>query len=147
MPLGLTDPSLPPELAPILEILIAAYPREGCGVVLRGPSGHRVVSLTNAVHPELAANHFAFPDEAWLRVLLDADRSGERVTCVFHAHVGAPADFSAEDRRAALGDDAPLLPGVSYLVVSLGERGPLEARLYRWNGVIFDEVARSKTHE
>jgi proteasome lid subunit RPN8/RPN11 len=129
-------------LAAVLQILQRAYPREGCGVLLQGPSGTRAVELPNALGPLAGRHGFAFDDRAWLAVLLEAEAQGERVTHLFHSHPDAPAEFSAQDARAAAPGGIPLFPGVSHLVVSLSGCGPLEARLFAWSGTFFSEVAR-----
>lgn len=96
-----------------------AWPLEGCGVILwhAATGTHRVRPLRNAAaHPRTA---YAFAPGEWLAVLTEADARGERVVCVFHSHVEAPAVFSAEDRARAAPAGAPLLPGVSYLIGSV----------------------------
>ncbi|MFB1479085.1 Mov34/MPN/PAD-1 family protein [Corallococcus sp. RDP092CA] len=112
----------PPEvLARMIRHLEAAWPLEGCGVILRSGAGEggawRVVPLPNASPTPRVA--YAFAPEAWLQVCLDADARHEAVVCVFHSHVDAPAVFSAEDRRQAAPSGIPLLPGVSYVVVAI----------------------------
>lgn len=139
--LSLCDPSLPVDLGEVLSILRHAYPNEGCGLILHGPRGHRVVALANvAAAPR---HHFQLDPQVWLETLLDAERNGESLACLFHSHPDGPADFSAKDALAAAPGGAPLLPGVSYLVVSMVREGPAEARVYRWSGAFFAEVARA----
>ncbi|WP_375759214.1 Mov34/MPN/PAD-1 family protein [Corallococcus exercitus] len=112
----------PPEvLARMIRHLEAAWPQEGCGVILRSGAGEgdswRVVPLPNASPtPRIA---YAFAPEAWLRVCLDADARQEAVACVFHSHVDTPAVFSIEDRRQAAPSGIALLPRVSYIVVAI----------------------------
>jgi proteasome lid subunit RPN8/RPN11 len=141
--LCLEDPSLPPSLEEVLVVLDRAFPREGCGVVLSGPRGHRVLGLPNAVDPSQAGHHFQFDEARWLAVLTEADARGEAVSCVFHSHIDSPADFSARDVEAAAPGGTPLLPGVTYLVVSVRGEGATEARLFRWSGDFFVEVCRA----
>jgi len=141
-----SPPSHPPGLEEVLEILRAAYPREGCGVVLTGPHGHRVLALPNACDPARAAAHFQFDDAAWLATLTEVDARDESLACLFHSHVDSPADFSAQDVQAAAPGGTPLFPGVAYLVVSVTRHGPSEIRFFSWSGASFQEsrgVSRS----
>ncbi|RKH68392.1 hypothetical protein D7W81_12570 [Corallococcus aberystwythensis] len=105
----------------MIRYLEAAWPHEGCGVILRSDEGAgeswRVVSLPNASPTPRVA--YAFAQEAWLQVCLDADARREVVACVFHSHVDAPAVFSTEDRRQAAPSGISLLPQVSYIVVAI----------------------------
>ncbi|NVI97816.1 M67 family metallopeptidase [Myxococcus sp. AM009] len=99
--------------------LEAAYPLEGCGVILRaeGTGALRIRPLRNAAgNPRMA---YAFAPEEWLAVCIEADARSERVVCVFHSHVDAPATFSQEDLLRAAPDGCPLLPDVSYLIGSI----------------------------
>ncbi len=99
--------------------LEASWPHEGCGVILQhgGTGGLRVRPLRNVAGSPRTA--YAFSPEEWLAVLTEADARGERVVCVFHSHVEAPARFSEEDRARAAPAGEPLLPGVSYLIGSV----------------------------
>ncbi|MFP2934520.1 Mov34/MPN/PAD-1 family protein [Pyxidicoccus sp. 3LG] len=117
--------------------LEAAYPHEGCGVILRvGDTGPwRVRPLRNASPRPGTA--YAFAPEEWLAVCLEADARGERVVCVFHSHVDAPATFSREDLVQAAPAGEPLLPGVSYLIVSVHRGCVICVSAYGWTGAGF----------
>ncbi|GHG76472.1 M67 family metallopeptidase [Comamonas sp. JC664] len=108
-----------PVRAAVARHLEAAYPFEGCGVILQDTvgGGFRVRPLRNAAsHPKDA---YAFAPEEWLAVCIEAEVHAERVVCVFHSHVDAPATFSGEDLLRAAPDGHPLLPDVSYLIGSV----------------------------
>lgn len=136
--------ALPPDLAEVLRHLEAAWPKEGCGVILRaGPSGPwRIRPMANAYDRHHAADPVRFPHSSrtaylfepreWLTLHLEADARGERVVCVFHSHVNGTAQLSAEDMAQALAGGQPLLPGVSYLVVAMWDGCAAEARLFTW---------------
>lgn len=117
--------------------LEAAYPHEGCGVILQaGTDGPcRVRPLAN-VSPR-PATAYAFSSKEWLAVCIEADARGERVVCVFHSHVDAPPVFSREDHVQAAPAGQPLLPGVSYLIGSVHRGCVLWVREYEWRGDIF----------
>ncbi|WP_426757443.1 Mov34/MPN/PAD-1 family protein [Myxococcus sp. Y35] len=105
--------------AEVARHLEATYPLEGCGVILQNEAhGYfRVRPLRNAAaNPGRA---YAFAPEEWLAVCMEADVHSERVVCVFHSHVDAPAIFSEEDLRQAAPAGHPLLPDVSYLIGSI----------------------------
>jgi proteasome lid subunit RPN8/RPN11 len=129
------EPSLPEDLSEVVRHLEAAYPREGCGVLLRaGEEGPwRVRPLRNAcdaLHTSRTA--YAFEPREWLGVLLEAEARGEHVACVFHSHVDAGAYFSDEDRHQAAPDGQPLIPDVTYLVFSVHSGCVKEARIFWW---------------
>ncbi|NNB99447.1 M67 family metallopeptidase [Corallococcus exiguus] len=133
----------PPEvLAMMIRHLEAAWPQEGCGVILQSGAGEgdswRVVPLPNASPtPHIA---YAFAPEAWLQVCLDADSRQEEVVCVFHSHVDAPAVFSSEDRRQAAPSGIPLLPQVSYVVVAIRGGRAASASRSIWSAGDFQTV-------
>lgn len=149
LPLTSAPPLSPAHLAEVFAACEAAYPAEGCGVVLQGASDRgslRVVPLDNALRqrrPSEARIAYAFDSAEELRVLSDAERRGERLACIFHSHCDAAGNFSAEDRRGAAPGGAPLFPGVAYLVVAVRRGRAAEARLYVWDGVDFAEHAFS----
>ncbi|WP_255654321.1 Mov34/MPN/PAD-1 family protein [Corallococcus sp. EGB] len=133
----------PPEvLAEMLRHLEAAWPLEGCGVILRSGDGEgdcwRVVPLPNTSPTPRVA--YAFAPEAWLQVCLDADARKEAVVCVFHSHVDAPAVFSAEDRHQAAPSGIPLLPRVSYVVVAIRGGRAASASRSLWSAGGFQSV-------
>lgn len=121
----------------VVRHLEAAYPDEGCGVVLRaGAEGPwRVRALRNASPTPRTA--YAFALEEWLAVSMEADARGERVVCVFHSHVDAPATFSPEDAARAAPGGVPLLPGVSYLIGSIHRGCVVCVSEYEWRGDVF----------
>jgi [CysO sulfur-carrier protein]-S-L-cysteine hydrolase len=145
-------PDLPDDLGPILRHLAAAYPDEGCGVVIRRASDGalRVRPMENAYDrfharepddfPRTARTAYLFEPREQLTVERECDQGGEQICCVFHSHTDAGAYFSAEDRRAALWEGEPVLPGVSYLVVAVDQGRPTAARLYRFEGGDFREA-------
>ena len=128
----------------VVRYLEAAWPQEGCGVILRaGAEGTwRVRFMPNAYdryhaadpvrYPHTSRTAYLFEPRDWLALNLEADSRGEQIACVFHSHVNGIADFSAEDRAQALAAGQPLLPDVSYLVVAVVAGRASEARLFRW---------------
>jgi [CysO sulfur-carrier protein]-S-L-cysteine hydrolase len=148
-----SSPDLPGDLGPILRHLAAAYPNEGCGVVIRrvADGALRVRPMENAYDrfhtlepddfPRTARTAYLFDPREQLAVQRECDQAGEEICCVFHSHADVGAYFSPEDRRAALMDGEPVLPGVSYLVVAVDQGRPTAARLYRFEGGDFRETA------
>ncbi len=133
-----------------------AYPEEACGLLLgdRGGSGvdeaRRCENTQNALHTEDPA---ANPRDARMAYslgpkdlfFLDKSQRGERpARVVYHSHVEVGAYFSAKDRDDALLFGEPRFP-VDYLVVDVKRAGgvvrALGAKLFRWDGAEFVEVA------
>ncbi|WP_342394534.1 M67 family metallopeptidase [Myxococcus fulvus] len=127
------DPRWPgPVRTQVLRHLEASYPLEGCGVILASSSAARVLPLRNvSPRPSVA---YAFEPHEWLKVCIEAESRGERITAVFHSHVDSPPTFSPEDRAWAVPAGHPLLPGVSYLIASV-HRGCVTCVCeYEWSG-------------
>ena len=145
-------PSVPDGvLAELIRHLSAALPDEGCAVLLGREDRVRVVPMQNAqsVHhardpdgfPRTARTAFSFDPRAWLAVLREADRAGERVLAIAHSHPEAGSGFSAEDARHAVPDGQPLLPGVAHLVVAFEGGRPRSGRWAVWTDGDFLETA------
>ena len=142
------DPCLPE----MLPWLTAAYPDEGCGLVVADADGqHRFVACENLADKYHRMDPQAFPRTARTFYILnpmafvEAEDRGERVVAIVHSHADVGDYFSEEDVRAALmprhSDHEPLEPahpGVDYLVVSVRENGPDHATVFR-----FDEAAQA----
>jgi len=136
-------PSVPESvLAELLRHLSAALPEEGCAVLLGREDQVRLVPMENAqarhhardpdVFPRSARTAFTLDPRAWLELLREADRAGERVVAIAHSHPDGGAGFSAEDRRWAAPDGQPLLPGVAHLVIAFRAGRPWSARWALW---------------
>src|SRR5262249_34267653 len=133
----------PPALAaPVLTELVRhlsrALPDEGCAVLLARGDQVRLVPMENAqarhhardpeAFPRTARTAFRLDPHAWLALLREADRTGERILAIAHSHPDGGAGFSAEDRRWAAPDGQPLLPGVAHLVIAFRGNQPSAAR-------------------
>ena len=125
------------------------YPEEVCGFVIPGEpwEARRCENRQNALHAEDPAH---FPRDARtaynlgpkdLFFLDKSLRSARPVTLIYHSHVEVGAYFSDEDVRAAAPDGELLYP-VDYLVVDAKRSGAAGARLFRFEGGAFVEVAR-----
>jgi proteasome lid subunit RPN8/RPN11 len=105
-------------------------PEECCGLVLgRGDERFvRIVRVTNVMTKMHLADPIAFPRDAhhayymseveYQRALDEAEAHGERVSAVYHSHVGEGCHLSAEDLAFAVHPLFPF-PDASQIVVSL----------------------------
>ncbi|WP_373045141.1 Mov34/MPN/PAD-1 family protein [Vulgatibacter sp.] len=114
--------------------LCATWPLEGCGAVVRAPGGacHFVAIPNVARTPEVA---FAFEPRAQLELFRNTAAGAVELVALVHSHVGAPADFSEEDRAAATTvDGRPLHPGLEHWVLAVYGPPPavVEARAFTW---------------
>lgn len=105
-------------------------PEECCGLVsgTRAERFHRVHRITNIMTKKHATDPLAFSRDAhhayymseveYLRAQREAENVGDRITAVYHSHVGADAYLSEEDRAYA---EHPLFPfpGAAQIVLSL----------------------------
>lgn len=127
----------------------AAYPNEGCGVFLRRPDGRLLARpMANVIDKYHAKDPKRFPRTSRTAYLFDPREQMEvfdgaaKVECVFHSHADVGAYFSDEDKRMAVMDGQPVLPGVSYLVISVRQRAD-DLKLFTWNGSNFLEESLS----
>src|SRR5262249_34097197 len=90
-------PSLPrPVLAERVRRLSAALPDEGCAVRPAREAAARRVPMENAqprhhardpgAFPRTARTAFSLDPRAWLGLLKDVDRTGERILAIAHSH-------------------------------------------------------------
>lgn len=123
------------------------YPEEVCGFIVGGDEARPCENRQNALHAE---DPVGFPRDARTAYNLGAkdlffldrsQKSARPVGVIYHSHVDVGAYFSAEDARAAVVDGELLYP-VDYLVVDVRADGVREARLFRFSGGAFVEVAR-----
>jgi len=137
-------------LVELVTHLAASLPDEGCAVLVGGDEGVRLVQMENAqathhardpaTFPRSPRNAFSLEPKAWLRLLQDADRAGERVLAIAHSHPDGGEHFSAEDHRWAAADGQPLLPGVAHLVVAFRDGRARSARWAVWADGEFLEI-------
>jgi proteasome lid subunit RPN8/RPN11 len=122
------------------------YPEEVCGFILADGEVRRCENQQNKMHardpetyPRTAAHAYTlgFKD---LRFMDDSLKSDRPVRIIYHSHVEVGAYFSAEDVRAAAPDGELMYP-VDYLVVDVRADGARGAKLFRFEGGAFTEVA------
>ena len=111
----------------------AAYPEEGCGLVLQDPQGQvRVLCCENMANKYHAVDPQTYPRTAKDFYMVNpmefvrAQRRSDQILAVFHSHPEVGDYFSAEDAAGAtlprLSQEEPLqpaYPGTGYLVVSV----------------------------
>jgi adenylyltransferase/sulfurtransferase len=139
------------EIAPaaLVEIFAHArggYPEEICGFILEGGEVRRCENQQNKMHardpatfPRTAATAYTlgFAD---LRFMEQSFKSERPVRIIYHSHIDVGAYFSAEDERAATWE-GDLIHPVDYLVVDVKSDGVHGAKLFRFEGGRFLEVA------
>jgi len=114
----------------------AAYPEEGCGVLLGcGQRMSEVWPLTNIAAQ--ARDHYEFDPLEYLAAERRADAAGLRVMGVWHSHPDGTPEPSATDLRAAW-------PGWSYIIVATSAAGIAGIRSWRLQAERFvEEVIRT----
>jgi [CysO sulfur-carrier protein]-S-L-cysteine hydrolase len=139
-------PQLADDLGPVFRHLEAAYPNEGCGVLIRneGSGQWRIRTMRNAYddyrardpgrYPRTSRTAYVFDSREQLHVWEEAEAAGERIACIFHSHTDVGAYFSKEDQAMAAPNGEPLWPGVSYLVVAVDAGRASAASLFSWDG-------------
>ena len=147
----------------IVEWLEAAYPAEGCVLILESGDGALRVhpcenladkyhALDPATYPRTSREFYMINPMEFVR----AEERGERVAVVFHSHPDVGDYFSDEDVAAAVlpreSEDEPLTPsypGTDYLVVSVRKGRADHATLFRFNEATetFDAVETFEADE
>jgi len=125
-------------------------PEECCGLVLsdgrqrygRAVRCHNEMTLRHRDDPEefprdgRAAYYMSMRDV--LEISREADRIGERVTAVYHSHVGAGAYLSADDLAYARHPLFPF-PYADQIVLSVFDRTVREIKIFLRTGGEFSE--------
>jgi len=143
-----TDPTValltPNILADIEKVLAAAYPHEGCGIIVETPAGEpKVLVSTNLtehmrdVDPDFYTRGAEDGYVLDTRLIVQAERREEVLRVIFHSHPDVGAYFSEEDHRKAVvdwGDGAePAYPDVDYLVTAVNQGVVAEHVLFRYD--------------
>lgn len=127
--------------------LEAAYPFEGCGLILENADGqHRFYGCQNLADLYHQRDPGRFPRSARDFYIIDprefmwAEARGERVVAIVHSHPDGSAEFSGEDRAGALmprnqANDPvePVYPGVDYLILAVQAGRAELARLFSFD--------------
>lgn len=124
--------------------LCAAYPEEGCGVLVRRGETWRFVPMRNAVDRFHRADPESFPRDARTAYLFDpaeqrrvwswAKREGWTIAAIVHSHCDAGPELSDMDRDMAMASpDEPLHPGVAHLVIAVRDGRPAGAMMHAWH--------------
>jgi proteasome lid subunit RPN8/RPN11 len=105
------------QMAQITAHLEAAYPREGCGILIgRYENGTKMVTEVmatgNAREEGAQHNRYLIPPEELLQGELRAEELGQEVVGYFHSHPDHPDRPSETDRENAW-------PGYSYLITAV----------------------------
>lgn len=126
---------------------VEGHPEEVCGLIIANDEVRRCENRQNALHAEdpehfprdaRTAYNFGAKDLFFLDKSL---RSPRPVTIIYHSHVEVGAYFSDEDQRAAQLYGELLYP-VDYLVVDVTKDRVRGAKLFRFDGGRFVEVAQ-----
>lgn len=148
---GLKLAEYPELVEQIAECVEAAYPEEGCGLVVEKPDGQLYVdccdNLADKYH-EADPENFPRTAETFYIIdpkkFIDVDKRGESIRLVFHSHVDRGDYFSDRDRQAGViggepGEQSaePAHPGADFLVVSVREQTAKKATIFS-----FDEQRR-----
>ncbi len=121
-----------------------ADPEECCGLVVGGSDTRylRTVRCTNimtrmhkndpTLYPRNAHQAFYIDPKEWFFIREQAEKQGERVTAVYHSHVGVGAYLSAEDLEHA---ESAMFPfeNADQIVIAVANRKVDALALFRWD--------------
>jgi proteasome lid subunit RPN8/RPN11 len=123
-------------LATIYDLAQHSYPEECCGLVLQ--QGIRPCQneqnywhqLDPINYPRNATQGFIFSaaDTLFLSKSIKSDNPAQ---IIYHSHPNVGAYFSAEDKKNAVVDGAPIYP-VDHLVIDVQKAGVLCSKLFRF---------------
>jgi proteasome lid subunit RPN8/RPN11 len=84
------------------------------------------------LYPRKAHQAFYIDPKEWLSIQEQAEKDGERVTAVYHSHVGVGAYLSAEDLKHA---ESALFPfaNADQIVIAVADRKVDALALFRWD--------------
>ncbi|GDY12054.1 hypothetical protein LBMAG53_09320 [Planctomycetota bacterium] len=144
----------PPLAASLIDLALAGYPGEICGLLFAAGSGGdqavRVLAMDNLAdrlhaldpveHPHTSRNYFTMNELKVSKAVAAAEAAGERWLAIYHSHINCGAYFSAEDIAAAAPDGACVYPQIWQVVIDVrgGDASPgqsvPEAKAFRWDG-------------
>ncbi len=119
---------------------VGDYPSEACGILVGEGNRLEAIPFENIQDELHAKDPERFPRTSRTAYSMDTlrlerARAHLALKVIYHTHVECEAHFSEQDHRGAVAPDTgePLLPGVDYLVMSIYERRPREANLFRFD--------------
>ena len=130
-------------LTQICSHAVETFPEECCGLVTGGDRErfrevHRCrneMTLNHrqdpALYPRDGTQAFWMSELDYLAIVKQAEERGDRVTGVYHSHVGVGAYFSELDQEFASQDLFPF-PDADHIVVSIVDRVVKELASFRW---------------
>lgn len=122
-----------------------AYPHECCGLLTDRSSGeasqlHPCRNIQDRLHAEdpeqyprnSRIGYFIDLQELYA-VISTAERSGGKISGIYHSHVNRDAYFSDDDRERAMVGGEPAYAGAVYLVVSVFDRRVRGHSAFAWD--------------
>lgn len=123
------------------------YPEECCGV-LSGAEGapgaldgfHPVENIINQMHeedptrtPRTGKDGYVMDPKALFALERSLGKASQAIRVYYHSHPDVGAYFSEEDQKRAMWGDAPMMPGMFFLVCGVKNRQPDGAILAWWD--------------
>lgn len=117
-------------------------PEECCGLVsgddrVRFRHAHRCHNVMTALHhedpvrwPRDGREAFHMDETEWLDVVQRCEKDGDRVTAVYHSHVGSGAYFSEMDQQFALEPGYPF-PEADHIVLAVVDHRVVSSAIFR----------------
>jgi len=136
---------------------LEADPEECCGLITGDERvrHRRVVRCRNDMtlhhrrdpdqHPRDGTQGFYMNEQDYMKAEAEAEARGERVTCVYHSHVGCGAYFSELDQEFAEQSLFPF-PDADHLVVSVVGGKVVEQALFQRQVARVLFIGRSVVH-
>ncbi len=141
---------------PLYDAILAhgekTWPQECCGFLVGAESGaiEEVVAITNAAEKmkaerpdeftRTAEMGYVMDPQEQLRAMRSAETRGKVVRGIYHSHADVGSYFSAEDKRRALFDGAPMFPDAIYVVADVKAREGKGAKAFVWSAAARDFV-------
>ena len=127
--------------------LTEQYPNEACGVMISDICGqdsvkrvHFFDNIQDRLHewnreryPRTAKDAYNIEAKEWLNLTADAEKSNERLLCLFHSHIDCDAYFSKEDELQAAPWGEPNYPELLHLVISVHARKITAFQVFKWD--------------
>ena len=105
---------------------IAEYPLECCGLLLGNRAEERIEkirAMPNASGENRRESHFLIEPFAMYGAEQEAEKEGWEILGFYHSHPDMPAMLSKED-------EAYMIPGLAYAVLSVGAEGLKDLQVY-----------------
>ncbi|MBF0275141.1 MAG: Mov34/MPN/PAD-1 family protein [Nitrospinae bacterium] len=131
----------------------ACYPSEACGFIIASETESEFIPCENLQDKMHAYDPETFPRDSktayyispkkFMDSMKQGEKTGKKISVIFHSHPDHEAYFSEEDQKAAQLDGEPVYPDIVHHVISIKQGVPDTSKTFCWNNSLkeFNEMS------